>query len=93
VNIFKRNKMNTENRSYILWNNRLSRCKSIRDIGNISEEIGWGFTIEDIQTLAKLHSENKYRIWIEELLTDCNFHTECANMVKGEYDKILEVYN
>lgn len=93
MNIFKRNKMGTENRSYILWNNRLSRCKSIPDVTDISKEIGWGFTIEDIQTLARLHSENKHRILIEALLNDCNFHTECGNMARGEYDKILEVYN
>lgn len=93
MSVFKRNKMNTENRSYILWNSRLAKCRSLIDIVKISEEIGWGFYRDDILALAKLHKENKHRFWIEALLTDCNFHTECANMVKGEYDKILEVYN
>lgn len=80
-------------RSYILWNNRLSKCKNITDVGTISKEIGWGFYRNDIITLVKLHKENKHRIWIEELLTDCNFHTECAKMRSGNYEEILEVYS
>lgn len=51
----------------------------------ISKEIEWGFTREDLQSLMRLHKEGICRSKIEDLLTDCNFHTECGNWSEGNY--------
>lgn len=51
----------------------------------IARKIGWGFTHEDLETLMQLHKAGKYREKIEDLLTDCNFHTECADWGEGNY--------
>lgn len=51
----------------------------------IARKIGWGFTHEDLQELMRLHKAGKYREKIEDLLTDCNFHTECADWSEGNY--------
>lgn len=52
---------------------------------DISHAIGWGFTNEDLHTLMELHKAGKYREKIEDLLTDCNFHSECAAWSEGDY--------
>lgn len=54
--------------------------------GKISEEIEWGFTKEDLSELARLHRENKHRKKIEDLLTDCNFHSVRSRFSDGDYD-------
>ena len=51
----------------------------------IARKIGWGFTHEDLETLMQLHKDGKYREKIEDLLTDCNFHTECSAWHDGDY--------
>lgn len=51
----------------------------------IARKIGWGFTYEDLRELMELHNAGKYREKIEDLLTDCNFHTECADWSEGNY--------
>ena len=55
------------------------------DYADIASAIGWGFTHEDLQELMELHKAGKYREKIEDLLTDCNFHTECADWSEGNY--------
>ena len=52
---------------------------------DIASAIGWGFYNEDLQKLMELHKQNKYREKIEDLLEDCNFHTECGNWSEGNY--------
>ena len=59
--------------------------ESPMDYADISRIIGWGFTHEDLQELMELHKAGKYREKIEDLLTDCNFHTECADWSEGNY--------
>lgn len=71
-----------------------------RDYGTALRQVkhGWelsgvirnGFSKQDLCNLAKLHKSNKYRRKIEELLTDCNFHTECGNFAKRNYEEYLE---
>lgn len=56
----------------------------------LSRAIGYGFTRDDIATLAKLHKANRFRKKIEALLTDCNFHTESADFAAGRYDKYIQ---
>lgn len=56
----------------------------------LSRAIGYGFTCDDLATLAKLHKANRFRRKIEALLTDCNFHTESADFAAGRYDKYIQ---
>lgn len=56
----------------------------------ISYEIEWGFTNDDIEELAKLHRDGYERKKIEDLLTDCNFHEECRNFKNGNYDEYID---
>lgn len=53
----------------------------------LSKEIDWGFTDQDLLVLCCLHEANKYRSTIEDLLTDCNFHTECSLLEDRKYDE------
>lgn len=53
--------------------------------GDIASSIGWGFTREDLETLKELHKAGKFREKIEDLLDDCNFHTESGNWHDGNY--------
>lgn len=55
------------------------------DYSDIAHGIGWGFTHEDLETLMQLHKDGKYREKIEDLLTDCNFHSECSAWSDGDY--------
>jgi len=59
--------------------------ESDMDYSEIAQAIEWGFTREDIITLMELHRENKHRRKIEDLLTDCNYHTECKAWSAGDY--------
>lgn len=65
------------------------KALSVMTYGDIAEEIGWGFTDEDLQELMRLHKAGIARQQIEDLLTDCNFHTECDAWHDGKY-MILE---
>lgn len=56
----------------------------------LSRKLNWSFSKRDLKELAKLHKSNKCRRKIEELLTDCNFHKECVQFVRKEYDEYLK---
>lgn len=57
----------------------------------LSSKIDFGFTDQDLMVLLCLHKGNLFRQKIEDLLEDCNFHTECGLLSDGEYDECLEV--
>lgn len=57
---------------------------------DLSSWLGYGFSDEDISNLAKLHKDGYFREKIEDLLTDCNFHTECGDFASGNYDKYIK---
>jgi hypothetical protein len=59
--------------------------KSNVDYSDISHAIGWVFYREDLETLMALHKQNKHRQKIEDLLEDCNYHTECGDWHDGNY--------
>lgn len=63
--------------------------KKIKYGYELSCVLRWSFYKRDIRNLAKLHKSNKYRRKIEELLTDCNFYTECGNFASKNYEKYL----
>lgn len=75
------------------WNTALNNC----DNEPLSPIIGWGFTQQDLLVLCCLHEADKHREVIENLLEDCNFHTECGLLSECKYDEcrrlIFEVFN
>ena len=54
---------------------------------DLSFTLRWSFTDDDLTNLARLHKSRKYRKKIEDLLTDCNFHSECSAMANGDYSE------
>ena len=57
----------------------------------LSGILGYGFSDEDIQNLAIVHRDNEeLREKIEDLLTDCNFHSECGLLSEGKYDELIK---
>lgn len=63
------------------WDGALSELS----YDDISTMIGWGFSRKDLDVLMGLHRSGKHRKKIEDLLEDCNFHTECRNWHDGNY--------
>ena len=68
------------------WSAALASVKAGEDL---SMDIGWGFTDDDIKELAKLHKANQHREKIEGLLVDCNFITEAYDFSTGNYAAYL----
>lgn len=48
---------------------------------------GWGFTKEQLMRLVYAHKNGDAhrKEYIEERLTDCNFHSECGMLMAGDY--------
>ena len=66
-----------------------SALKNVEHGYELSGALGWGFSKEDIENLAKLHKADKHKEKIEELLEDCNFHTECGDFSNGRYSRYI----
>ena len=62
-----------------------SALRKVKKGDELSSVLEWMFSPKDIKELAKLHKSNKFRKKIEDLLTDCNFHCECADFANGKY--------
>ena len=56
---------------------------------DLSHDIGFGFSKNDIRELAVLHRKNRFRGKIEDLLTDCNFHKEAGDFMEGRYEEYI----
>lgn len=56
----------------------------------IAQYIQWGFTKDDMKMLAKLHESGYQREKIEDLLEDCNFHTERGLFIDGQYKEAIK---
>lgn len=63
--------------------------KSVKHGDDLSGRLDWSFSPKDISELAKLHKAGKFRKKIEDLLTDCNFHSECSMMAAKQYDELI----
>ncbi len=63
--------------------------KNVKKGTELSSILGWGLSRQDIKELAILHKRNRYRMKIEDLLTDCNFHKECGEFIEGKYEYYL----
>lgn len=57
----------------------------------ISAAIDFGFSDEDIDELFRLHKEGYFRTKIENLLEDCNFHSECALLRAHLYNRSVSI--
>ncbi len=64
--------------------------KNVKKGYELSGQLDYGFSHDDLLNLMELHKSNKYRKKIEDLLTDCNFHTECGFLSSKEYDKLKD---
>lgn len=62
----------------------LRNCKKGTEL---SGKLDYGFGPDDLMSLMQLHKANKFRAKIENLLTDCNFHSECSLLSSKEYNK------
>jgi hypothetical protein len=67
----------------------LSALKSVKDGSDLSSILNYRFSDDDLKHLAKLHKANKCRKKIEDLLTDCNFHSECSDFYRKNYAPYL----
>ena len=64
-----------------------SALRSVKRGTELSYPLGWGFDRDDLMALMKLHRSNKFRRKIEDLLEDCNFHTECGLLSEKNYEE------
>lgn len=64
-----------------------SALRSVKDGTDLSYPLGWGFGRDDLMALMALHKSNKFRRKIEDLLEDCNFHTECGLLSEKQYEE------
>ncbi len=63
--------------------------RSVKHGDDLSGRLDWSFSPKDISELAKLHKAGKFRKKIENLLTDCNFHSECSMITAKQYDELI----
>lgn len=66
-----------------------SALKSVKQGSELASKLSYSFSGNELMELAKLHKGNKCRKKIEQLLTDCNFHSEVGRLVRKEYDYFL----
>lgn len=58
---------------------------------SLSELLNWGFGKDDLTNLATIHRDREdLREKIEELLEDCNFHTEMSDFQMENYSPYIE---
>lgn len=65
--------------------------QGFRDNRLISDLVDFGFSDDDLKELALMHrdGDKDLKSYIEDLLTDCNFHTESGAFKAGMYDDYL----
>lgn len=69
--------------------------KSLRtySLSEISNKLKYCFSTEELKELATLHKETTKKVVkkrIEDLLTNCNFHSESGILANGNYNQILD---
>ena len=67
--------------------NWIYALNAVENGAELSCDIDWSFSNQDLIVLGFLHEANLYREKIEDLLEDCNFHTECMLLCEQEYDE------
>ena len=79
----------TEQEVRLNWDEALTRWENCEFA--LSSIIGWGFYPQDLLVLCSLHEAGRHQRSIEDLLEDCNFHTECGLMADGKYDTCRKI--
>ena len=69
----------------------LTALKEVKQGSDLCHKLGYCLSGQDLKKLAVLHQSNKCRKKIEDLLTGCNYHGDCAKFARKEYDDFLEV--
>lgn len=82
--------MNTMNKANEIRNDWINALQKY-EYGKLAGLIEWGFTFQDLYVLCCLHEANCFREKIEDLLEDCNFHTECGLLSEGKYEECRKV--
>jgi hypothetical protein len=59
--------------------------ESVENGWDLSKAIGWGFNQQDLLILGTLHSCGIEKEKINDLLEDCNFHTDNDLLYRGDY--------
>ena len=70
-----------------------SALRNAKSGTNLSHKLGWGLGKEDLLNLMELHKKNKFRKKIEDLLEDCNFHSECEFLYSKNYEGFVAYVN
>lgn len=70
-----------------------SALRSVKRGTELSYSLGWGFDRDDLMALMELHRSNKFRKKIEDLLEDCNFHTERGLLSEKQYKEFERFVN
>jgi len=65
--------------------------QGFRDNRLVSDLVDFGFSDDNLRELALMHRDGNedLKSYIEDLLEDCNFHTECGAFSEGMYDDYL----
>lgn len=71
------------------WTKALKECEGHGT--RLSSAIEWGFYPQDLLVLCCLHEAGMFREEIEDLLEDCNFHTECEALNEGKYERCRQL--
>lgn len=68
-----------------------SALKNVKHGSELSGKLGYGFSTDDLVDLMNLHKKNMFRRKIEDLLEDCNFHTESGLLSEGNYSECAKI--
>ena len=80
--------MNRENEIRLNWRESLENVKKGWEL---SGGIGYAFCQQDLLILLGFHKAGLFREKIEELLTDCNFHTESGLLNNEDYEACFDI--
>ena len=72
------------------YNEWYDELEAVEFGSDLSAKINYGFTNSDLLILLIMHEAGNFREKIEDLLTDCNFHTESKLLHKKDYNAMLE---
>ncbi len=64
------------------------------DYSDFANQIGYGLINTEMRELIQKHKEGntRQRKWIENLLTDINFHQECSLLIQQNYEELNQMY-
>lgn len=63
-----------------------------KDFHGYNQKSGYGLTKaqQKMWTLRHKNGTPEQKLWIENMLTDINFHHECSLLAWGKYDQLLK---